>query len=257
MQGTRERLGKSAFVRVMGQVRNGWNAAPAALVTVTASYEGAKGGLGVTQTAFVNGTSGRLKRSGLVTDTMLEPGGTGCFVMFAQFDAANVTGLGVIAAPGGVEVEPLAAQVDVDGAPTFAADEFDSLVVTGRIRNSDTRAVVRNEVWLEARDQGGRVLDCRGTPIEGGLAQSVPASQAAAFRNVTEAPFSMSRTVRWWTTSDVAVSSPAETPMYRTLRQALDMLLQDPAGAAPQDVAAAREALRQEARSIERASRTP
>ena len=235
----------------MGQVRNGWNAAPAAFVTVTGSYEGARGGLGVTQTAFVNGTSGRLKRTGLITDTVLEPGGTGCFVMFAQFNAPNVTGLGVVASPGRVDVEPLPAEVEVDGEPAFAADEFDSLVVSGRIRNSGARPVVRNEVWLEARDQAGRVLDCRGTPIEGGVAQPVPPSEAAAFRNVTEAPFSMSRIVRWWTTAAFDAASSAETPAYRTLRDALDKLLQDPAGAAPQDIAAAREALRQQARSVE------
>jgi len=256
IQATRERLGKSAFVRVMGQVRNGWNAAPAALATVTATYEGAKGGLGVTQTAFVNGTSGRLKRTGLVTDTVLEPGGTGCFVMFAEFNVANVTGLGVVAAPSRVEVEPLAHQVDVDGAPAFAADEFDSLVASGRVKNAGPQATGHNEVWVEARDEAGRVLDCRGTPVDGGPAKQLSPSGAAAFRNVTEAPFSMSRTVRWWITWQPADSgaSAAETPMYRMRREALETLLQDPASAAPQDIAGARDALRREAESIERSA---
>ena len=82
---SRERLGSNAFVRVMGQVRNGWNAAPAAFVTVTASYEGSSGGgLGVTQSAYANGSGGRLRQTGAITDTVVAPGATGCFVLFTK-----------------------------------------------------------------------------------------------------------------------------------------------------------------------------
>lgn len=253
---TREKLGTNAFVRVMGQVRNGWGAAPTALVPVTVTYEGAKGGLGVNQTAFVTGTPGRLRTSGLVTDTVLEPGATGCFVVFANFTSAAVTGLGVVAAPGTPSVEPLRAQVGIDGPASVAADEFDGLVLTARLKNGGPSGTSRNEFWVEARDDLGRVLDCRAAsiPVTGG---TLPAGQAVPLKVVTEAPFSMSRMVRGWATFEPADAAPGAGPSaaraekYRALQAALDRLLADPQGADPQAVAAARDFVRAEAAALE------
>src|SRR5438876_994680 len=68
-----DRLGDKAYDRVMGEVRNGWAAAPAPFVKVTVSFEGQRGDdLGITRAAYVNGTGRRLKRSHIVTDTVLE-----------------------------------------------------------------------------------------------------------------------------------------------------------------------------------------
>jgi hypothetical protein len=234
---TRERLGSTAFVRVMGQVRNGWSAAPAALVTVAAKYEGRGGALGVSDATIAAGVSGRLRRSGLVTDTVLPPGGTGCFVLFASFAQARVTGLELTASAAPVAVEEVSGNVDVE-APTFAADEFDGLVVAGRLAGAVGPGIVR-ELWVEARDADGRLLDCRGSPVNG-----------STFRSVTEAPFSQSRMVRWWLSETPASDPAGVTQEYANRRNALSALLANPE-AAPQDVAAARDALRREVAAIE------
>jgi hypothetical protein len=227
VHGTRERVGANAFVRVMGQVRNGWGAAAAAFVTVNVSYEGPSGGLGVSQSTFANGTGGRLMKTGAVTDTVLAPGATGCFVLFATFGDAKLTGLEVTAAAGDVVVEPLAEPLTIDSS-SVAADAFDALVLSGRVtRAGDTGLPA--EVWVEVRDAQGQVLDCRGS-----------LAGASEFRVTTEAPHPLSRLLRWW-------SAPAATG--GVLRQ----LLADP-DAAPQEVAAAREAERREMAERERAA---
>jgi hypothetical protein len=251
---TRERLGNSAYVRVMGHVRNGWLAAPAALVTITARYEGPAGGLGVTQSTIASGVSGRLARSGLITDTVIPAGATGCFVLFAQFAQPTVTGLELVAAAGDVDAEPLPEDLVVGDPFSVTADAFGSLAVAGRVTNTGAGTVLNPAVWVEARDTAGQVLDCREALLED-AATELAANSAAGFRNVTEAPHAMSSTVRWWTTWTPAdADRRAESMRYRALRAALRALLVDPDGAAPQALALARDAVRREEEALERAA---
>jgi hypothetical protein len=250
VHGTGERLGADAFVRVMGQVRNGWNAAPAALVTVRASYEGARGELGVVQSTFVNGAPGRLRNSGLVTDTILTRGGTGCFVLFARFGRAAVTGLELVAGDAVEGATPFAEEVTIDAA-TLAQDDFGGLVVSGDVANRGETAVVDTHIWSEARDLQGRVLDCRGTPAAAGAALS--SRRAFAFRQVTEAPFAQVRVARWWPAwSTAETEALANTHQaYRSAREALQRLVSAGDAAAPEAVAAARDAVRVELKALE------
>lgn len=261
---TRERLGTSAFVRVMGQVRNGWNAGPANLVTVTATYEDNGLGLGVSHKTYVNGTSRRLKRSGVVSDSTLEAGATGCFLMFAEFKTANVTGLGLTAVASDVESEPLEGVVAIDAPVTARSDEFDDMLATGRVVNRGTVATRLNDVWVEIRNGAGRVLDCRGEPIHGltvplaeGLStkSGLPPQHVAEFTVATDAQFSLARTVRWWVSWDEGppTGEARQTEEYRTLRAQLVALLEtDPTTISPEAVSRLRDAVRAAAESLER-----
>lgn len=250
VHGTGERLGADAFVRVMGQVRNGWNAAPAALVTVRASYEGARGELGVVQSTFVNGAPGLLRTSRLVTDTILTPGGTGCFVLFARFGRAAVTGLELVAGNAVEGATPFTDPVTIDDA-TLAQDGFGSLVVSGDVANRGDTAVADTYIWSEARDLQGRVLDCRGTPAGAGAA--LASRRAFAFSQVTEAPFAQVRVARWWPAwSTAETEALANTHQaYRSAREALQRLVNAGDAAAPEQVAAARDAVRVELKALE------
>lgn len=250
---TRETLGGSAFVRIMGQVRNGWNAGAAALVTVAASYERNGARIGLSQKTYVNGTARRLSRTGVVTDTALEPAATGCFVMFAQFTDTRVTGLEVVAGGGDLPSQPLAGAVDVDGAPTMASDGVDSLRVSGQLRNGGSTVTRQNEVWVEARDSSGRVLDCTGESARTAMAPR----RTAPFVVATEAPVATARFVRWWATFDEGAdrAEPPAFERYRALRLAVSQMLDaDRATVSPQALAATRDALRAELERLERTS---
>jgi hypothetical protein len=260
---TRERLGDRAYVRVAGQVRNGWHAAPAAFVTVTGTFEGSTGELGVTATTYASGTSRRLKRSGVVTDTAIEPGATGCFLLFAEFRGSNVTGLGLVASAEAFDTDPLPGGVAVEGSPAQAPDEFGSLVVSGRVTNSGPQPTFANLVWVETISAAGQVLDCHAASVRGmtiteeGLSTRSWLAPAAngVFRNATEAVAAQVRSFRHWTTWDQweTRASPTLTAEYRALRQRLIGLIEGEEDAtSPQEIAAAREALREESRSIER-----
>ena len=260
---TREKLGARAYVRVLGQVRNGWQAAPTPFVTVTATFEGTNGELDVVKSAYANGTSRRLKQSHLVTDTVLEPGATGCFLIFAEFPVGRVTGLGIVASADPVDTEPLKGRVELDGPVGRTADEFGDLVVSGRMKNVGDRATRFGEVWTEPRDAAGQVLDCQATSVHGskltlddGLAirTGLQPDESGDFTHTTEAVHSATRTLRQWVTWDEtdAQAPPVVTPKYRTLRKQLISLLEgDPQATSTEEVAQARDALRDEARSIE------
>jgi hypothetical protein len=194
---------------------------------------------------------------------VIEPGGTGCFLIYAEFPAGQVTGLGLIASADRFETQPLAGRVEVDGGMSVKADQFDGLLVSGRLKNSGQVATRLNELWVEARDGAGQVLDCHGTLVHGtdvtlgdGLTTRTGVAPAAsgAFENATEAVFSMTRLLRQWITWDEAdgATMPIVTPQYTALKKKLIELLDgDPQATSPQEIAQAREALRAEARAIE------
>jgi hypothetical protein len=254
VQATRERVGTSAFVRVMGQVRNGWGAGPAALVTVTASYENKGAGVGVTQKTYASGTSRRLARSGIVTDTTLEPGATGCFIMFAAFQTSQITGLGLVATPSAVQTTPMTSAAEVTGGLEVKADDFETLQASATIRNGGRSPTMRNEVWVEVRDGDGRVLDCVSAPAR--VAGLLAPGQTASATLATEAQFSSARLLRSWVTWEEPqdASGTLGSDRYRELRAKLLALLgAGPDDAAPQDVAAARDALRAELERLETA----
>ena len=163
----RERLGGTAFIRVMGQVRNGWLATSASFVEVTAIFDGPNGEASERASAYVNGRSRRLARSRLVTDTVLDAGGTGCFILFAEFPAFQITGVRFEVVADDRETEPLEGQVDVDGAVRQRADEFGDLMISGRMVNTGNRTTHFNEAWLDVRNTEGRVLDCDVAPVRG------------------------------------------------------------------------------------------
>ena len=263
VHGTQERFGNKAYVRVTGQVRNGWKAAPAVFVRVTARFEGSNGELGVSGGTYVNGTARRLKRSRLVTDTILEPGATGCFLIFAEFPKPEVTGVGLWAVADLFDTEPLKGRIEVDSSLVPKSDAFDDLVVSGRMKNTGNRQTGLNEIWVEARDDGGHVLDCHAASLGGsnltlddGLTTrtGLQPAQSAEFENGTEAVFSMAHTFRSWITWDEADdrATPALTPRYRMLKKELIALLEgDEHVVSPQEIAKARDGLRDETRSIE------
>ena len=263
VHGTQERFGNKAYVRVMGQVRNGWKAAPAPFVRVTASFEGSSGKLGVSGATYVNGTNRRLERSHIVTDTVLEPGATACFLIFAEFPRPEVTGLGLWAIADHFGTEPLKGNVDLDSPMAPTSDAFDDLVVSGRLKNTGSRPTRFNEFWVEGRDSAGQVLDCHATSVDGSNAMlddglttltGLQPAQRVEFKNATEAVFSMVRTLRSWITWDETddQGTPALTPKYLALRKQLATLVEgDEQATSPQDVAKVRDALRDETRSIE------
>lgn len=260
---TRERLGDRAYVRVTGQVRNGWQAAPASFVKVTGSFEGAGGELGVTAATYANGTSRRLMHSGIVTDTVIEAGDTACFSIFAEFRGTNVTGLGLVASTEAFATEPMRSRVEFDGSPTQAADEFGNLLVSGRVRNAGEHPTFANTVWVEASNAAGQVLDCDAAPARGTAdagSSSPPArasllsGEVAPFRNPTEAVATQVGALRQWTAWEEADQRDTAvlTPQYQALRQQLLTLVDgDEQTVSPQAVAKARDALRDEARAIE------
>jgi len=107
------------------------------------------------------------------------------------------------------------------------------------------------------------VLDCQATSVHGskltlddGLAvrTGLQPGESGDVTHMTEAVSSATRTLRQWVTWDEtdAQAPPVVTPKYRTLRKQLIGLLEgDPQATSTEEVAQAREALRDEARSIE------
>lgn len=262
IHGTRETLGNKAYARVVGQVRNGWLASPAPFVKVSATFEGARGELGRSDAVFVNGTSRRLKHSRIVTDTVLEPGATGCFLIFGEFSLDQVTGLGLVASADAFETEMLKGDVVLDGIMA-TPDEFGSLVVKGRMKNAGGQPTVFNELWVETSDETGQVVDCHGTSVHGsslvldeGLntQTGLPPAGGGEFAGTTEAVFAQARAVRNWISWDEAETqgAPALTSEYRALKKRLVALLEgDEQATSSQELVRARDALRSEALSIE------
>lgn len=250
VRGTSEQLGGDAFVRVVGRVRNGWMAAPVALVEVQASYEGTRGGLDIAQRTFVTGGTGVLTRSRLPTDTVLVPGGSGCFVLFTRFGKPSVTGLEITIAHSGLPANALADHLEVeDGA--LVPDAFGNLLVSGRVVNRTDTPVGDPELWVEASDQSGRVLDCVG---RGQVASLLPFA-GALFRNATEAPYAATRAVRWWATSFRLAEGggvvASVDKAYGDAERELSQLIQSSDPEAPNEVAMARDALRRVARRLD------
>ena len=261
----RERLVETAFIRVMGRVRNGWRAAPAAFVEVTAVFDGPAGEASTAATTFVDGTSGRLAGSGLVTDTVLQPGAAGCFVLFARFPAFQITGVRLEASAEALDVSPLDARVGLEAEPTQAQDEFGDLVISGGVVNEGEVPVRFGEVRLEVTDAEGRVVDCDVAPIR--PAAATPADGVArettlepggrgTFATLVETVLVPGLRVRAWTTLGDGGDRTAVTPAYQSLQDELRALLvADEQASSPQSRAALRNALRRETREIERSAR--
>ena len=259
----RERLGGTAFIRVMGQVRNGWLATSASFVEVTAIFDGPNGEASERASAYVNGRSRRLARSRLVTDTVLDAGGTGCFILFAEFPAFQITGVRFEVVADDRETEPLEGQVDVDGAVRQRADEFGDLMISGRMVNTGNRTTHFSEAWLDVRNTEGRVLDCDVAPVRGTnlvlddgttTRAALEPSAGGEFETSTETVFTPAYRLRYWINWDEAEEQEpaASTVRYRTLRARLAAMLDgDEQLSSPQERAALRDALRREIRSIE------
>ena len=255
----RERLANTAFIRVMGQVRNGWLAAPAAFIKVTAVFDGPGHEFSYTSSTFVNGHSRRLVASGLLTDTVLAPGGTGCFLLFGVFPAFQITGVRFDVAAEALEVEPLAGRVEIDGYVRQEPDVFGDLHVAGQMTNTGTTTTYFNEAWIEVTDTEGRVLDCDSAPAKGsglavndglGTATALAPAEGGAFGTGTEivyVPGHRTRTWATWEEGEVATT----TPRLRALRAELRELIEaDEQLSSPQERTAVRDALRGEIRSI-------
>jgi hypothetical protein len=257
----RERLAGTAFVRVMGVVRNGWLAAPASFVGVTATFDGPAGEAPESAFAFVNGGSGRLVSAGLTTDTVLAPGADGCFLAFARFPSFEVTGVRLDVSSEAFDVEPLRGALDLRDL-TQEADPFGDLQVSGRVTNVGDVPARDPVAWLTVVDAGGRMLDCDATPVRDASLERLPddvlmAGAAGTFVTGTETVFVADAQVRAWVDwREPDDDGPAVTPRYRELRETLaDLLAVDEQESSPQARAALRDALRDEALAIARAVR--
>ena len=267
----RERLGGTNFIRVMGQVRNGWRASEASFIEVTATFEGPDGKAVGTKATYVNGSSRRLKSSRIVTDTVLEPTATGCFFMFADFPAtAQVPSVGlVVTFSAGYETEPLRGRVRVESAILQQADGFGDLTVSGQMKNSGDSLTYFNEIWTEAKDAEGKVLECDATYVKGssvaleaGIATrtGLDPAEVGVFRNSTEAVLASVNGLRHWINWDERDRRrpAAATPLYRALRQRAAAVLEtDEQTSSPQERVDVRDALRREVQSIEHRLTSP
>lgn len=259
----RERLADTAFVRVMGQVRNGWEAAPASFIEVTAVFDGPAGEASEATSTYVDGGSRRLARSRLVTDTVLGPGATGCFVLFAIFPAFEITGVRFEVVADDRDVEPLEGQVEVDGVVQQQSDKLGDLMVSGRLVNLSEAATYFNETRIEVSNALGQVLDCDAAPVRGSDAvtpdgistqTALAPSESANFDTGTEIVFAPGYRLRHWVTWDEADDrDPATaTGRYRMLRDQLAATLDaDEQLSSPQERSALRDALRREIRAID------
>jgi len=257
-QGQREHLADTAFLQITGQVRNGWGAAPASFVEVRAVFEGRRGDLAQQAVGFVNGTSRRLARSGLVTDTVLEAGAAGCFVLFAELPtSAEVRGLWLNVSARALPVGPVDGRlVARPGAPRV--DEFGDLAVSAQVINGGSTPAVMAHLWTQMADAEGRVIGCRGTHSAGAtsaLDRQGPAGLApgdvASLEIPTELEAAKVRSLVQWTTWELdPAGAPAATAEFQRLRQALLGLLTQP-DASQRAIVAARDAFRRELRRIE------
>ena len=258
-----EVLGGTAFVRVMGQVRNGWEAAPASFVEVTAVFDGPAGESSDAASTFVDGRSRRLGRSRLVTDTVLEPGATGCFVLFAVFPTFEVTGVRFEMVADDRDVEPLEGHVEADGVVRQQSDEFGDLMVAGRLTNLGETTTYFNETRIEVKNAAGQVLDCDAAPARGSTAvvsngistrTALSPSEGGEFDTGTEIVFAPGYRLRHWVTWEEADERgpAASTARYRMLREQLAATLEaDEQLSSPQERSALRDALRREIQSID------
>ena len=259
-----EHLADTTFLRVLGHVRNGWAAAPASFVEVTAVFDGPAGESSETARTYVTGRSRRLARSRIVTDTVLEPGGTGCFVLFADFSTSErITGVKhVEVVADRRDIESVEGQVELDGAPIMEADDFGDLRVSGWTINTGRVTTYATEVWIEPINPRGQVLDCDAAALRSSAVETVggetsPMSLESGARGVfetsTETVFVPDLRLRHWINWNNTREVPAAaTERYRTLNLRLaSMLYADEQLSSPQERAALRDALRDEIRSIE------
>lgn len=261
----RERLDGTTFVRVAGQVRNGWRASVASFIEVTATFEGPAGEVLGTKSTYVNGRTRRLKASRIVTDTSLDPTATGCFLVFADFPDPRVSSVGlVVTSSDGFETEALKSRVRVEGTPLQQADAFGDVMVSGQMKNAGDRLTYFNEIWTEAKDTEGKVSDCDATYVKGSRVvlddavvtqTGLNPAQVGAFGDFTEAVSASMGGLRHWINWDEREERrPASpTPLYRELKERLAAVLgsEEPASS-PRERAELRDALRREIRSLER-----
>ncbi|MGB7220204.1 MAG: hypothetical protein WBD07_15505 [Vicinamibacterales bacterium] len=261
----RERLGGTTFVRVAGQVRNGWRASVASFIEVTATFEGPAGEVLGTKSTYVNGRTRRLKTSRIVTDTALEPTATGCFLVFADFPDPRVSSVGlVVTSSDGFETEALKGRVRVEGTPLQQADAFGDLMVSGQMKNIGDRLTYFNEIWVETKDTEGKVSDCDATSVNGSRVvlddavvtqTGLNPAQVGAFGSFTEAVSASTGGLRHWINWEEREErrSASPTPLYRELKERLAAVSgAEELASSPRERAELRDALRREIRSLER-----
>ncbi|MBI4263533.1 MAG: hypothetical protein HY657_04085 [Acidobacteria bacterium] len=217
-----------------------------------------------TASTYVNGVSRRLKASRIVTDTVLEPTATGCFLVFADFPATvRVPSVElVVTSSDTYETEPLRGRVTVEGAISQRADAFGDLTASGQVKNTGDRLTYFTEIWMEATDAEGKLLDCGATSVEGSsvvLDRGVPRTglapaEVGVFENFTEAVFASVNKLRYsinWDEPEQQQPIPA-TARYWELKERLAAASATHEGASsPRERAELRDALRREIRSIE------
>ena len=265
----RDRSGGTDFLRVMGQVRSGWRASVASFIEVTATFEGPTGKAAATKATYVNGRSRRLKSSRIVTDTVLEPTATGCFLVFGAFPAAQVASVGlVVTSSDAYETDPLKGRVQVEGM-LQQADAFGDLTLSGQVKNTGDQSTYFNEIWTEAKDAEGKVLDCDATYVKGssvvpdsGTATRTGLSPAevGVLENSVEAVFASVSRLRHWINWDERDQRrrPSPTARYLALKERLATVLESAEQtSSAQERAELRDALRREVRSFEHRLTSP
>jgi hypothetical protein len=184
--------------------------------------------------------------------------------MFADFPTARVASVGVaVTSSHNYETEPLKGRVRVEGAFLQEADAFGDLTVSGQMKNTSDRLTYFNEIWMEATDAEGKVLECDATSVngssvvlEGGITTrtGLYPAEVGVFGNFTEAVFaSMNGLRHWinWDERDQRRTAPP-TPLYRALKERLATVLgTDERASSPQERAELRDALRREVQSLE------
>ena len=260
---------------ILGAVQNAWRAGIASFVEVTARIFGNNGGLIGTDSTFVSGRSRRLVTSRMVTDTTLASGQSGCFALFTNIPRNRVKRVSFQTMFENVQTERLAGRVNRAGnlVKTNAAG---NLKVSGRLRNAGTVPTYLNQITLDVRNRGGRVIDCDTAFVQGTSATlpngaktqtGLKPGEVKPFALMTRAPVAQLDALTTWLTwseddpldTAAALKASGDPQLrawllhYASLRQELAMVADaHPEVVTAQRRAQIREQLANQVREIER-----
>ena len=245
---------------ILGAVQNAWRAGIATFVEITARIFGNNGQLLGTDSTFINGRSRRLVSSQMVTDTTLASGQTGCFALFTNIPRNRVKRVAFQTMFDNVQTERLSGRVNRAGN-LVKTNQAGNLKVSGRLRNAGNRPTYLNQIALDVRNMGGRVIDCDTAFVMGSSATlpngaktqtGLKPGEVKPFATMTRAPFAQVDALTTWVTwseddpldTAAALEAPGDPQLrawllnYTSLRQELAMV----ADAHPEVVTAQRRA---------------
>jgi hypothetical protein len=191
---------------VVGQVTNNRQQA-VTFPEVTATFRNTGGTAVGTDSTYVIGRSRRLSLSGIITDTSLAPGESGCFIMFTNIAAAGVATASLSIGFDTFAASNLDGSVVLSGAPTRSSSLGD-LRLDGFVTNNGSRLTYFTQAAFLVKDTAGRALDCDTTyvngttvPLPSGVESTsgVPVGQTKPYTAFTRAPFGQDGVITGWT----------------------------------------------------------